>query len=40
MYARQDRCVRSSWSTMLVAPTEQSVQSLSIPNVAPPVSAR
>ena len=30
----------SSWSTMLLAATRQPVQSLSIPNVEPPVSAR
>ena len=40
MYAFHDSRARSSWSTMLVALSEQSVQSLSIPNVEPPVSAR
>ena len=41
MYAFQDRCAPLSWSARLVADgTRQSVQSLSIPNVLPPVSAR
>ena len=40
MYAFQEIPARSSWSTRLVAPTLQSVQSLEIPNVEPPVSAR
>ena len=40
MYALHDNPACSSWSTMLVAPTVQPVQSLSIPNVEPPVSAR
>ena len=40
MYAFHETRARWSWSTMLVAPTLQSVQSLEIPNVEPPVSAR
>ena len=41
MYAFQEIRARSSWSTRPVAARRvQSVQSLVIPNVEPPVSAR
>jgi hypothetical protein len=40
MYAFHDTPARSNWSTRLVAPTEQSVQSLLTPKVEPPVSAK
>jgi hypothetical protein len=40
MWALHETRASSSWSTMLFAPTVQSVQSVLNPNVEPPVSAR
>ena len=40
MYAFQLWCALSSWSTRLVPPTRQEVQSDVMPNVSPPISAR